>query len=130
MMKANVPAEWTGSRGAARAYAGGVPRETVTLEPIVRALLRFHVFRFPLHSSLQPSPFRAASAALPLLCSSGIPGVYSLPRRRVGRISGQAAPSTRIPLFSFRSSCLRPNGAVQRILNPGATLVPQEACRG
>ena len=35
----NVWAEWIGTRGAARAYAGGVPRVTITLKPFVRRIL-------------------------------------------------------------------------------------------
>jgi hypothetical protein len=63
---ANVRAEWTGTRGAGGAYAAAVPRVTVTLEPIVRALLRF---RFRIFSPTRGHPLhcqplvRAASAA-------------------------------------------------------------------
>ena len=61
----NFRAEWTGIPGAGGAYAAAVPRVTVTLEPMVRALVQFWFFPPALVSALHSGDrFRAASAAL------------------------------------------------------------------
>jgi hypothetical protein len=106
--RSNVRAEWTGARGAGGAYAAAVPRVTVTLEPFVRALLRFRFRIFsptrghPLHcqplvraTSAAPSP--SFSGTHPRRISGAIPTLRLLkcPRPRPSSPPNQAASAAR-----------------------------------
>jgi hypothetical protein len=104
----NVRNERTATRGAAGAYAAAVPRVTVTLEPFVRALLRFRFRIFsptrghPLHcqplvlaASAAPSP--SFSGTHPRRISGAIPTLRLLkcPPPRPSSPPNQAASAAR-----------------------------------